>query len=98
MQRRGGWGSNSPAGGRVQYVSSSASPAAGSAVASYVAPIDSCQYSAEDAQRLIPGLRIVKDFISKEEEEDLLKVFFINTDTRKKILLIKKSTDLFKFD
>jgi hypothetical protein len=73
MQRRGGWGGNAP-GGRAQYISSSSASAAPAATAPAPDRSSNIQYSAEDAQRLIPGLRIVKDFISKEEEEDLLKV------------------------
>lgn len=74
MQKRGGWGSN-PSGGRAVYISSqSAAMSASQAAGATHLSEKNVQYTAEEAQILIPGLRVIKDFISKEEEENLLKV------------------------
>ncbi len=80
MQKRGGWGSGT--GARVAYVSTvfatpSSAPLTPSQNSSANAAKSNEQYfqlSAEEAEKTIPGLRIVKDFVSKEEEENLLRV------------------------
>lgn len=75
MQRRGGWGNPNAGGGRAMYISSQSSTTPILNFAGPAQPVEkSVQYTAEEAQKLIPGLRVIKDFISKEEEEELLKV------------------------